>query len=390
MLGSLWVANMAGPDLMGVYNFLQLLVTYVPLLGLGVFNGLNRELPFSLGQGNREEAGRFVAVSLYVCCTICFVMVVGLSLATYWARLMNNSLWFWGLGAFTSVLPLTFYRLYLEVTFRTSHDFNWLSVVKLVTAMAGLALVPLMYIDSWGGLLGRAILMTLLGVCLLWIKRPYRVWPMWDVLTFRRLLSVGLPIFIVGYLYVLFINMDRLIITSELNLTALGAYTPALLILQGMMILPTSVAQVIYPRAAESYGREGTIRQLLPILFIPLPIMLIIQLPFVLIGWFYMDEIIMRFMPRFESGIEPTRWSLLVGLVLSMTTPATVFNIVRKQRLYAALILFSILTVVVAWKFNVGGSDLLGVSIAMLCGSICFATLSAICAWYLCMRKTYE
>ena len=56
MLASLWVANLAGPNLMGTYNFLQLLVTYAPLLGLGVFNGLNRELPFSIGQDKYEEA----------------------------------------------------------------------------------------------------------------------------------------------------------------------------------------------------------------------------------------------------------------------------------------------------------------------------------------------
>lgn len=386
MLGSLWVANMAGPDLMGVYNFLQLLVTYAPLLAIGVFNGLNRELPFSIGKGNLEEADRLAAVSLYVCCIICFIAIIGMLLATFGAWSIGNSLWLWGLGAFAAVLPLTLYRTYLEVTFRTSHDFNWLSVVKLITAMAGLALVPLMYIDSWGGLLGRAVLSVLLGVGFLWLKRPFRVYPIWDVSTFRRLLSVGLPIFIVGYLYLLFISMDRLVITSKINLAALGVYTPALLILQGMAILPASVAQVIYPRTAERYGREGTINKLLPVLFMPLPIMLIIQLPFVLLGWFYMDEIVMRFMPRFEEGIEATRWSLLVGLVLSMTTPAIVFNVVRKQRMYAALILSSIIAVVVAWIFNVGGGNLVGVSIAMLCGSICFATLSAIGAWYLCKR----
>jgi O-antigen/teichoic acid export membrane protein len=243
-----------------------------------------------------------------------------------------------------------------------------------------------MYIDIWGGLLGRAALMALFGVGFLWIKRPFRVYPKWNVSMFRRLLSVGLPIFIVGYLYVLFNSMDRIIITSELKLNALGLYTPALLILQGMTILPSSVGQVIYPRAAERYGREGSINKLLPVLFMPLPILLIIQLPFVLLGWYYMDEIIMRFMPQFEAGIEATRWSLLVGTALSMTTPAIVFNVVRQQKMYAALILISIFTAVIAWLLKVGGGGLVGVSMAMLCGSICFASLSAIGAWYLCKR----
>lgn len=386
MLASLWVANLAGPNLMGTYNFLQLLVTYAPLLGLGVFNGLNRELPFSIGQGNHEEAELLAAVSLYVCYSICLVAGIGMLLVACRAWYIDNSLWYWGLVVFAAVIPLTLYRIYLEVTFRTSHDFNWLSVVKFITAITGLALIPLMYIDIWGGLLGRAVLMALFGVGFLWLKRPFRVYPKWNVSMFRRLLSVGLPIFIVGYLYVLFNSMDRIIITSELKLNALGLYTPALLILQGMSILPSSVAQVIYPRAAERYGREGSINKLLPVLFMPLPIMLIIQLPFVLLGWYYMDEIIMRFMPQFEAGIEATRWSLLVGTALSMTTPSIVFNVVRQQKMYAALILISIFTVVIAWLLKVGGGGLVGVSMAMLCGSICFASLSAIGAWYLCKR----
>jgi O-antigen/teichoic acid export membrane protein len=386
MLASLWVANLAGPNLMGTYNFLQLLVTYAPLLGLGVFNGLNRELPFSIGQGNHEEAELLAAVSLYVCCTICFVAGIGMLLVACRAWYIGNSLWYWGLLVFGVVIPLAIYRGYLEVTFRTSHDFNWLSVVKLISAIAGLALIPLMYIETWGGLLARAVLLALFSVGFLWIKRPFQVYPVWDVPTFRRLLAVGLPIFIVGWLYLFFTSIDRLIITTEMNLVALGIYTPALLILQGMMILPGSVAQVIYPRAAEHFGREGSINKLLPVLFMPLPIMLIIQLPFVLLGWFYMDEIIMRFMPRFEAGIEVARWSLLVGLVLSMNTPAIVFNVARQQKMYAALILISILTAVIAWLLKVGGGGLVGVSMAMLCGSICFASLSAIGAWYLCKR----
>lgn len=387
MLGSFWVANLAGPDLMGAYNFLQLLVTYAPLLALGVYNGLNRELPFCIGKGNHEEASQLTSVSLYVCCIICFVTTIGMFLATFGAWSIGNLLWFWGLGVFTAIIPLNIYKLYLEVTFRTSRDFNWLSVVKLIIAIVGLVLIPLMYIDPWSGLLGRAVLIALLGVGLLWIKRPFRVLPVWDASIFRRLLSVGLPIFIVGYLYVFFTSMDRLIITSQINLVALGVYTPALLILQGMSILPSSVAQVIYPRAAEQYGREGVINKLLPVLFMPLPIMFVIQLPFVLLGWFYIDELVMRFMPRFEKGIDAARWSLLVGLVLSMTTPAIVYSVAQKMRMYTALTVLSILTVVAAWIFKVGGDGVVGVSVAMLCGGICFSTLSALGAWYICKKR---
>jgi len=77
-------------------------------------------------------------------------------------------------------------------------------------------------------------------------------------------------------------------------------------------------------------------------------------------------------------------------LAISMTTPAIVFNVARQQRMYAAVMLLSILAAVVAWALKLGGGGLVGVSVAMLYGSVCFATLSALVAWYLCKKDTCE
>lgn len=374
---------------MGVYNFMQLLVVYAPLLTLGVYNGLNREIPLSIGQGKKSEAHRLASVALYVCYIISLIAFVGMVIGTFLAHFAGNIIWFWGLAAFSIVIPLTIYRTYLEVTFRTSQDFSWLSVTKIITTILGLVFLPLMYIDPWGGALVRAILVALLCALLLWNKRPFQVAPSWDKQVFKRLFTIGLPIFIVGYIYVLFTSMDRLIITNQLDMMAMGLYTPALLILQGMMILPASVAQVIYPRAAEQFGRDGSITKLFPLLFLPLPIMLGIQMPFVAVGWFYMDDIIIEFMPKYQEGIAAARLALLVGLVLSMTTPAIIFNVLRRQGLYAMLILASILTIIAVWTLQLGGRGLVGVSIAVLCGGLCFAVTSAAGAWMLC-RKNHK
>jgi O-antigen/teichoic acid export membrane protein len=388
MLGTLWAANLAGPRLMGIFNGLQLLLIYAPLLALGVFNGLNRELPYSIGQGRPDVANRLASVALYVCGATCAVTFAGLALAAFGAWRLLDWQWSLGLCFYAFVVPISLYRTYLEVTFRTTHDFVWLSLARVMTEAANIVLVALMYLQVWGGLLARTVLVALIGTYLLWRRRPFPAAPAWDRATFLRLVSAGLPIFIVGYLYVLFTGIDRLLIVANLNAESLGAYTPALLILQGMAILPGSVAQVLYPRAAEQYGREGTIRNLARLAFLPLPVLLIIQLPIVLSAWHYMDRLVMHFMPQFKQGIGAARWSLWVGLAFSLTAPTVIFNVARRQALYAAIILWSILAAVLAWKLDAGhGLD--GVAVAMLVGAVSFSSMSAFAAWQLIRHDTH-
>jgi O-antigen/teichoic acid export membrane protein len=388
MLGMLWASNLAGPRLMGIFNALQLVLVYAPVLALGVFNGLNRELPYSIGRQRHEDAGRLASAALYVCHAVCAIAFFGIaaSAAGAWHRLDGD--WILGLCVYALVVPLGLYRTYLEVTYRTTHDFAWLSAANVMMAATGLLLVALMYLQAWGGMLARTLLTAMLGAYLLWRRRPFRVLPAWDAAALRRLLATGLPIFAVGYLYLLFTSLDRLLILDGLGQEALGAYTPALLIVQGMAILPTSVAQVLYPRAAEQYGREGSLRNLGRLLFLPIPPLLLLQLPIVIAAWHFMDVLVLRFMPTFVQGVEAARWALLAGLALSLTFPAILFNVGRHQRLYAAIILVSIVVVTVAWRCN-PERTLADGAIAMLAGTICFATLSGGAAWYLIRRDVH-
>ena len=44
------------PYLMGIWTAFSVLETYATFMRLGVINGMNRELPFALGEGDREKA----------------------------------------------------------------------------------------------------------------------------------------------------------------------------------------------------------------------------------------------------------------------------------------------------------------------------------------------
>jgi O-antigen/teichoic acid export membrane protein len=365
-VSSLWMANIAGPRLMGMYNALQLLVGYAPILTFGIINGLNRELPYTLGRGEDEVANRLAAASHFASFAAAYAtgLVLAICGVVGWIRVDSD----WGIGllAFAILVPLSLIRSFIEVTYRTGQDFVWLAWVKMFSGIIAVISVPLLYLLVWEGVLLRAIIIAVFGFYLLWVKRKLVTRPHWNYEATVSLVKVGLPIFIVGYLYTGFLSLDRVIIGARLGVAALGVYTPSILILQGMAVVPMSVMQVMYPRLAELYGKTGSATALLPLLFKPLPILFLVQLPFVVLGYWYLPEIIHSFMPKYSSGASTAQWAIVAGFVLSFSCPALAFNILHKQLCYGVIIsLTAGVFLLVATILINSGFGLKGVTLAL-------------------------
>lgn len=385
MVSSLWCANLAGPRLMGTFNSLQLIVNYSPILTFGIFNGLNREIPYAVGKNDIGSAYRYCSTAHY------FGLAVSLVSATILVitGVLNFGYGYyeWGIGilAFALVVPFSLMRMFVEVTYRTGHDFEWLSITKIFTSILAVVTVPLLYLAIWDGLLFRAILIACAGFYVLWIKRKMQTKPKWEWSAAKRLVVIGFPIFLVGYIYTGLLSLDRIVIVSELGVEALGAYTPSILILQGMAVLPISVMQVIYPRAVEQYGRTGSTRAIMPFLFKPLPFLAILQIPLVIGAWWLIPDLIARYMPKFTDGIMAARWSVVAGFILTLSTPALAFNILRKQIPYGFIMIAAGLVLFVAAHFLIAaGYGLSSVAIATAIAFFVFVVGCAFAAFLIC------
>jgi O-antigen/teichoic acid export membrane protein len=384
-ISSLWMANIAGPRLMGVYNALQLLVSYSPILTLGILNGLNRELPYMIGKGEDESAYRMASTAHFSCMVDSYA--IGIVLAICGLIELFRGIYEWGIGliCFAFLVPIALIRTFVEVTYRTGQDFVWLSWVKMFSSIIALVTVPILYFYLWEGVLLRAIIIALFGLYLLWIKRKLITFPKWDHEATVSLVKVGLPIFIVGYLYTAVLSLDRVIIGAQLGVAALGMYTPAILILQGMAVVPMSVMQVMYPRLAELYGKTGTANSILPLLFKPLPILFLAQLPFVILGWVLVPDIIHKYMPRYVDGIDAAKWAVVAGFVLSLSCPGLSFNILRKQTVYGIIIVLSgCVLLLIATLLIKAGLGLKGVAIALTSAFSLFVVLCGVVSIIIC------
>lgn len=390
-LASMWCANLVGPQQMGVFNTLQLIVNYSPILTFGILNGLNREIPHAIGQSDTTKvyklAGAAHFISLLASWVSAFIMLI-IAFIAY-----NKGYKDWSLGflVFAAIVPISLMRFFVEITYRTGNDFKWLSITKIITSILAVALVPILYKVAWEGLLLRAILFAWIGYNLLWLKRKIISTPIWNTEAIKLLLKSGFPIFIVGFIYSALLSVDRLIITYELGTKALGIYTPSILILQGMAVLPASIMQVIYPKAVEEFSRTSSARSILSFIFKPLPLLILLQLPFVFISWLYIPYVINLYMPEFTDGIKAAQWSVIAGFFLTLSTPTLIFNILKKQIHYIAIILLSIVILYVfAHIFISRGYGLASIPIALTLSFVFFVALSAIFAVILCNNGTYS
>ena len=53
-----------GPELLGIWQSITIINSYLPIIQLGIQSGLNLELPVLLGAGKKEKALEYVSTAL--------------------------------------------------------------------------------------------------------------------------------------------------------------------------------------------------------------------------------------------------------------------------------------------------------------------------------------
>ena len=63
MVGGILQAKCVLPAVLGLYNSINLVLGYAPFLQLGILNGINRELPYYVGKGDRQRVNELAAAA---------------------------------------------------------------------------------------------------------------------------------------------------------------------------------------------------------------------------------------------------------------------------------------------------------------------------------------
>lgn len=240
------------PELMGIWVTVAIFQNYAAFFGIGVVNGMNRELPFALGQGKQERAREIASTSLsYVLLQASVYIVVGIAMTL----ILNKDYYFTiAICTFALKLIIDVYSQYLASTYRSNSDFNKLSKAQWWSSIFRLLSAPLIFLGFEGFLL-YMVLFDLSRVVLLHWWRPIRVKPIWHSKGLVDIIKVGFPIFIAGYLTGLIDSIPRLFILNKGGTAALGLFAPVTMLFGVFIQFSGAFQNFTYPRFTYRFGQ---------------------------------------------------------------------------------------------------------------------------------------
>ncbi len=392
MIGGVLQARFVAPSVLGLFNSIGLVMAYVPFLQLGILNGLSRELPYFIGKGDRRRVNELAAAGQAWALLVGALVGLVLLGVAVWQLTRGDLQMAAGWFTYAVFAVLFFYNsLYLQLTYRTSHDFARLALASVVENAVALLLVALVALLSFYGLCLRALLTALVSVMFLYHWRPVRVSPAWNWQRLKHLLIIGAPLFGVGQLYALWTALNPTLVLHYAGTEGMGLYSMAILAGTTLDLLPMAVLQVTYPRMAEQYGRTHNVHELIGMTWKPILLTAGGMIPTIAVAWWLAAPMVRLLVPAYVAAVPAIQWSLLVPFVTAFHPINSVFNVVRRQDLYATAMLLGMASYggSLMWLTR-GGVSLVAFPQAMLIGRAVFVLACYPLVGYLRSREGFH
>lgn len=325
VFGSLVQARYIGPEDMGVFRTFGIVAGYLTFLHLGVFDGLQREIPLQLGRGNRTKAEQAASACLAWIMFIslaCGTIFLGMALrAAYYGEWKQVGGWL----AYTSVIVATFYGGYLGTTFRTGQQFITLSKTSVISAIAGTLVLPLLPMLGYFGACLRTAVSSISSLFVLHRWRPMRVRPRFDWSSFREVIRIGLPLSGAGYIATsLWVSLEGTFVLAWFGIKVLGLYSMAVFVRTVVAQLAQNMNQVMNVKIYEQYGRSGRVEDCARLILKPTAFAFLASLPLILAGWFALPWAVSLLIPKYLGAISMMRVMLLAMPIMFLSLPVTI------------------------------------------------------------------
>lgn len=261
-VGGLLVAHFLGPEETGLFRSFTIPLTYLMFLHLGTFDGLWRQIPYYVGKKMPEKIDALASAAgawnlyisiivscAFICCALYSLWIHDLYGAMGW---LSQAVCCWGV----------FYGGYLGATYRTLHQFVALAKIQMVQSILNFGMVFLLPYLRFFGLCARSAFPVILGVLLYQRERPLKILYRFDTKALGEVVKIGLPFSFWGSLYTsIWYATESALILSLGGVNALGLFSVAIAMREGMNVLPMAIYQVLTPRVVAAYASEGNIRK---------------------------------------------------------------------------------------------------------------------------------
>lgn len=387
MVTSILIASWVGPYDMGIWNTALLATLYSPTLQLGVFNGLNRELPYLIGAGEKERALHMAETAYAWSWLLTGASALFGALVALWFWTKGQPVWCFTSIAVTVLVFCSWPTLYFTTTYRTHAEFGRLAKNTVAVALTGVVLVLLVWRFHYDGLILRASLLGILGVAALYFRRPMPVKPHWGTSQLVQLAKVGIPIWLVGQLGVFFMSLDRLMLIKSTQV--LGYFTIAIQVGTFVRLIPGAFSVVLYPQMAHRYGESHCAMDIWRIAKKGALAASTLGLIAGACGWLILPTFVRLALPKYVPGIRAAQLSGFLGLAMGLYLFDNVYNVIKRQDLYVVNWCCGCASFVAIW-YCLGRfmnlAPALASAEAMLAATFIMATVSAFVSRRACLK----
>jgi len=259
-LGGLIQARWIAPEVFGEFRKFGILTTYLNIGLVVVHDGLSRQFPYLLGQGNKIAALHVAATAKwwYLLLSWFFSSIfAGLSLTSAMQGDYRSAV---GWGAQIPIIWAAIYGAYLGVMYRTSFDFKRLAYNNVITSVLGFGALALVKVWGYWGLAARVILGSTVGLHLGRRYVPVKVRAALDGKDLVALARISLPLSIPGYIGTSCLSASlSFIVLHYCGQSGLGVYGMALAFQAMALTLTAAVRQMFITKLTHKFGETGDV-----------------------------------------------------------------------------------------------------------------------------------
>jgi len=320
---AIYVARVLGPEKFGVFNLIYLIGWYVSLVHFGARDVAFRDIPYFRGQTDpvREKLSRDVSLTseiLWRALTSSGLALVALTLKD---PLLRYGLLLWAVSMFLVRMA----ELYNTIS-TVEQDFvfvSWVNSTRLAIIFA-VILLTVHWLGIYGPLLAP-IVGSMVAVSLYSRRHPLAFSFSLDRSQFGRMVTVGLPLAALTFVYWLYQNADRSIIAAVLSKSELGYYAMAAFIVQFLIQLPADFITVLQPNLYRELGKENRLADIKGLVVHTTRAYVYLSALAILMLWTWFPPLIHLLLPKYEPSIPVLRiLSLTIFFSSVLVVPYTI------------------------------------------------------------------
>lgn len=307
------IAKFIPPEDLGLWTTLNLAVTYTSFMQAGLISGLNRELPYTLGQGNKKEAQNLAGtVQSITLITTILIFLAGILLFVFYQ--FNNDKIKYGLLSITIFIISLFFQNYFTSTYRSNNSFISLSKIQVTNAILNLLSLVLIIYFAYYGLILKSAIVSVLYTIHLYIARPISIRFTINKNYLIKIMKTGLPIWGLAYIESLASTMDKILLLKFSDLSSVGIYSFAFYGYSLFLVLSVTIAKYISPKLSFIYGMNNDKKQLWGYFKKITLLTILIQLPLALIAFLVMPYFTYSFFPQYIESIRAMQILVCAGM----------------------------------------------------------------------------